>query len=94
MPYNYYGQYEKSKNNKKSKYIKNSVRDLILHIKVLYYNNDPMLKSVDDVNMLYNALCDLDNIIGMYEVKDSIVKQIKFLLINYTEGKSKLIQKE
>lgn len=58
------------------------VKNLIAHIKVMYYNNDPMLASVDDMNALYNALCDLDEIIGMYEVKDSIVKQIKFLLVN------------
>ena len=61
----------------------NSVKNLICHIKVMYYNNDPMLGSVDDVNVLYNALCDLDEIVGMDEVKDSIVKQIKFLLVNH-----------
>ena len=62
----------------------NTVKNLITHIKVMYYNNDPILESVEDVNMLYNALCELDEIVGMYEVKDSIVKQIKFLLVNYT----------
>lgn len=60
----------------------NVVKNLICHIKVMYYNNDPMLNNVDDINMLYNALCDLDEIVGMYDVKDSIVKQIKFLLVN------------
>lgn len=62
----------------------NAVKTLISHIKVMYYNCDPMLASVEDVSMLYNALCDLDEIVGMYEVKDSIVKQIKFLLVNHT----------
>lgn len=76
------------KNNMKNKDVKNNddkknaVKNLICHIKVMYYNNDPMLNSVDDVNMLYNALCDLNEIVGMYEVKNSIVKQIKFLLVN------------
>lgn len=67
----------------------NVVKNLISHIKVMYYNNDPMLNSVDDVNILYNALCELDEIIGMDEVKDSIVKQIKFLLVNYSGDKNK-----
>lgn len=66
----------------------NAVKNLICHIKVMYYNNDPMLSNVDDVNILYNALCDLDDIIGMYEVKDSIVKQIKFLLVNCANSNS------
>jgi DNA polymerase III delta prime subunit len=56
----------------------------------MYYNNDPMLAGVDDMNTLYTALCELDEIIGMYEVKDSIVKQIKFLLVSSnTGGKTK-----
>lgn len=67
----------------------NAVTDLIRHIKVMYYNNDPMLDSVNDVNMLYNSLCDLNEIIGMPDVKDSIVKQIKFLLYNYSCDKKK-----
>ena len=61
---------------------KNSVNDLIKHISTMFYNNDPLLNCVQDPNMLYNALCDLNEIIGMYEVKDSIIKQIKFLLVN------------
>ena len=74
---------------KAKKSSKKSLKDLICHIKVLYYNNDPILNGVNDVNMLYSALCDLDEIIGIYEVKDSIVKQIKFLLVNYSSEKSK-----
>lgn len=60
----------------------NSIKNLIMHIKIMYYNDDPLLDNVDDVNMLYNALCELDEIVGMYEVKESIVQQIKFLLVN------------
>lgn len=66
-----------------------AIPDLIRHIKVMYYNNDPMLDSVENVNMLYNALCDLNEIVGMDEVKDSIVKQIKFLLVNNVSNTNK-----
>lgn len=74
----------KSMNVKQTKH--NAIKNLICHIKVMYYNNDPMLSNVEDVNLLYNALCDLDEIVGMYEVKDSIVKQIKFLLVNHSSN--------
>jgi hypothetical protein len=66
-----------------------AIPDLIRHIKAMYYNNDPMLNSVENVNMLYNALCDLNEIVGMDEVKDSIVKQIKFLLVNNISNTNK-----
>jgi hypothetical protein len=48
-----------------------------------------MLDGINDFQMLYSALCDLDDIVGMYDIKKSIVDQIKFLLVNYTGGKSK-----
>jgi len=67
----------------------NNIKDLICHIKVMYYNNDPILNGVENVNTLYNALCDLNEIVGMNDVKESIIKQIKFLLMNYTGNKSK-----
>lgn len=73
----------------KTKTNANSVKNLISHIKVMYYNNDPLIASVEDVDTLYNALCELDEIVGMYEVKDSIVKQIKFLLVNTNSDKHK-----
>lgn len=57
-------------------------KDFIFMIKTMYYNDDALLHSINDVNELYNALCDLNDITGMDEVKDSIIKQIKFLLIN------------
>jgi len=68
---------------------KTAVKKLITKLKVMYYNQDPMLDGIDNFQNLYSALCDLDDIVGMYDIKKSIVDQIKFLLVNYTGGKSK-----
>jgi hypothetical protein len=68
---------------------KTAVKKLITNLKIMYYNQDPMLDGINDFQMLYSALCDLDDIVGMYDIKKSIVDQIKFLLVNYTGGKSK-----
>lgn len=66
-----------------------AVKKLITNLKIMYYNQDPMLDGIDNFQNLYSALCDLDDIVGMYDIKKSIVDQIKFLLVNYTGGKSK-----
>lgn len=68
---------------------KTAVKKLITSLKIMYYNQDPMLDGIDNFQNLYSALCDLDDIVGMYDIKKSIVDQIKFLLVNYTGGKSK-----
>lgn len=68
---------------------KTAIKKLIATLKVMYYNQDPMLDGICDFQMLYSALCDLDEIVGMYEIKKSIADQIKFLLVNYVGGKSK-----
>lgn len=65
-----------SKNNS------SAVNKLITRLKVMYYKQDPMLNSIDNFQNLYSALCDLDEIIGMYDIKQSIVDQIKFLLVS------------
>jgi DNA polymerase III delta prime subunit len=65
------------------------VKKLIAHLKIMYYNQDPLLNGIDNFEMLYSALCDLDDIVGMYDIKKSIVDQIKFLLVNYSGGKEK-----
>ena len=75
--------------DKKKNIPKNPLLDLINQIKIMYYNDDDMLKGIEDINMLYNALCDLNEIVGMEEIKDSIIKQIKFLLVNYVNDKNK-----
>lgn len=66
-----------------------AVKKLIAKLKIMYYNQNPMLKGIENFQNLYSALCDLDDIIGMYDIKKSIVDQIKFLLVNYTGEKSK-----
>lgn len=68
---------------------KTSVKKLISKLKIMYYNQDQMLEGIENFQNLYSALCDLDEIVGMYDIKKSIVDQIKFLLVNYTGGKSK-----
>lgn len=82
---------QKSKPIKPTKTVdpKFAVKKLISSLKVMYYNQDPMLNGIDDFQMLYSALCDLDDIVGMHDIKKSIVDQIKFLLVNYVGGKSK-----
>ena len=68
---------------------KNVVKKFIANLKIMYYNQDPLLESIDNFQNLYSALCDLDEIVGMYDIKKSIVDQIKFLLVNYTGSKNK-----
>lgn len=63
------------------------VQDMIEHLQILYCNNDPILNSVADVNLLYDSLHDLNEIVGMYDIKDSIIKLIKFLMIEVGSDK-------
>lgn len=66
---------------------KDPVMEMIAYIKRIYDNNDDVLKNIADVNLLYDALYDLHEIIGMPKVKDSIAKLLKLLLIEKkTEG--------
>lgn len=67
---------------------KNIVIEMASHIQMLHDTSDQILENVNDVNMLYDALYDLDEIIGMDNIKDSIIKLIKFLLVNGTPTKS------
>lgn len=66
---------------------KNIVMEMASHIKYLYENSDPILENVNNVSMLYDALYDLDEIIGMDSIKESIIKLIKFLLIDNVSSK-------
>jgi hypothetical protein len=66
----------------KSIKVSQNVKILIDHIQTLYLSSDPILNGVNDVEMLYDALCDLDEIVGMYEIKKSIITLIKYLLMN------------
>lgn len=65
----------------------NNVKLMMDHIQLLYLNDDPILKGVNNVNLLYDALCDLNDVIGMTDIKDSIIKLIKFLLVTYENNK-------
>jgi len=67
---------------------KNIVIEMASHIQMLHDTSDQILENVNDVNMLYDALYDLDEIIGMDNIKDSIIKLIKFLLVNGTPAKT------
>lgn len=64
------------------------VKNMMDHIQILYLNNDPILKSVNDIGLLYDALYDLNEIVGMTEIKDSIIKLIKFLLVTHNDNKN------
>jgi adenylate kinase family enzyme len=66
------------------------VKKFINKLKFFYYKNDPRINGINDFQLLYSSLCDLNDIIGMYDIKKSIIDQIKFLLVNYTtDSKSK-----
>lgn len=58
------------------------VKKMIAYIEVLYEEDDPTLNNVNDIDMLYDALWDLDEIVGMENIKSSIIKLLKYLLID------------
>jgi len=68
---------------------KDEVESMIKHIEMLYNIKDPILDNVNNIEMLYDALWDLNDIVGMENIKASIIKLIKFLLIDTNIGKSK-----
>jgi SpoVK/Ycf46/Vps4 family AAA+-type ATPase len=77
------------KNKNIQKEYKDEVKSMIKHIEMLYNNKDPILDNVNNIEMLYDALCDLNDIVGMENIKASIIKLIKFLLIDTNIGKNK-----
>lgn len=58
------------------------VKKMIAYIEVLYEEDDPTLNNVNDIDMLYDALWDLDEIVGMENIKSLIIKLLKYLLID------------
>lgn len=60
------------------------VMKMIKHIEKLYETSNPVLNNVDDIHLLYDALWDLYEIIGMPGIKKSIIKLIKFLMVDTT----------
>ena len=60
----------------------NEVEDLIICLNKLKEKDSPLLTTISNFYLLIEALTELDNMIEMYEIKNSIVAQIKFLLVN------------
>lgn len=58
------------------------IKLMIKHIKLMYINNDTVLNSISNIHLLYDALHDLDEIVGIIDIKNSIIQIIKFLLVN------------
>ena len=65
---------------------RDEIEMMIKHIQLLHLNNDPKLSSINNVSMLYDALHDLDEVVGMYDIKKSIVQIIRFLFENSGEN--------
>jgi len=59
-----------------------SVSNLIHHLNRLREGKSYIIDSVQDFDLLISTLREIDLMVEMKELKDSIVKQIKFLLIN------------
>ena len=66
----------------KTKYNKKALSDFMNDINTLYLTYDPSINLIDDIDLFYDALCDLNDMIGMYDVKEHIIKRIKTLLVN------------
>uniref|UniRef100_A0A6C0EC34 ATPase AAA-type core domain-containing protein n=1 Tax=viral metagenome TaxID=1070528 RepID=A0A6C0EC34_9ZZZZ len=66
----------------------NIVCDMIKHIEYLYETDNPLIERFANLNMLYDALHDLNEVVGMDEIKGAIIKIIKFLIIDLEYRKS------
>ena len=66
-----------------------SVRHLIYTLNRLRTQESYIIKSISDFDLLLTALHELDSMVEMKELKDSITKQIKFLLINNAKNPNK-----
>lgn len=58
------------------------VNELIIYLDKLKLENSPFLSSIRNFELLKITLKELNSLIEMNEIKNSIVSQIKFLLIN------------
>jgi len=56
--------------------------DLILCLKDLKNKNSSLLTTISNFDLLLEGLNELNDMIEMYEIKNSIISQIKFLLVN------------
>lgn len=59
-----------------------SVKDILNSFDILENQNSPLLNNIHNLPLLKSALLELDQMVEMDKVKESIVLQIKFLLVN------------
>ncbi len=59
-----------------------AISDLIDNINILLERNDPLIETIKSPKLLLRGLKDLQSMIEMIEIKQSIVNQIKFLISN------------
>lgn len=63
------------------------LNNLVLHLKKQIKDNDSSLKNLKNPNGLLVALQDLNNIVGMDNLKESIADQTNFLIMKQKQGK-------
>ena len=68
--------------------MESEVQALIKCLRKMKTNNSRLLGSVSNFGLLIEGLIELDAMVEMNEVKQSIIAQIKFLLINTVSGSS------
>lgn len=59
--------------------------NLIFKLNQLHMQGSPIIKNIHDLELLLSTLQELDAMVEMDNLKDSVVKQIKFILINKTK---------
>ena len=64
------------------------VKHLIICLEELKEKESPLLSHILDYELLISSLEELDNMVEMCDVKNSIVSQIKFLLVNTVDQDS------
>ena len=64
------------------------ITELITHIRVLVSRKDQLISTIKNANTLITGLSELNNMVEMYDIKLSIVDQIKFLITNHARKAS------
>lgn len=59
-----------------------AIQDLIDKLENLFFNKHPLVASVTSPSMLISALKELQNLVELSDIKQSIVEQIMLLLVN------------
>ena len=59
-----------------------AISKLIYHLKILKKRNAPITRQIPNFNLLMMSLAELEGMIEMEDLKESVAKQVKFLLIN------------